>query len=447
MSSVHHLQNIRQGAGRWNSWREQEPNVQPDLSSSDLKGVDLAGMDLHNALLSLANLKKANLSGANLKGANLAGANLEEVNMAGAVMEEANLAGAYLLRANFSGSNLRRVNFSGAGLVGKVNLAGADLSGANLAGARLVGARLSGANLTRTILAGADLRDSDISGANLTDADTSGAKFDGADLSGTTLQGFRRRDEESDQEEFGDLAHLEELAQFDEEIGPDVPLIDDDAAAGFTDPDMGPDESAGFAPEAAPPMAAPEPQPQPQPQPEEDVNAICVYETKNQAILSLYLSQFTSIADEEMDKLLALLKQYNSYFPDIEETVTMTARGNAIIGGFENPTVALKSAHRYLSALRDLHVDACVGVNWGGATTRRNTATGHAELLADSISPAARLQPLANPGEVLVLDELYANPETDKEQFDFGKVTRQWKMASDPSNTGMDVVCYLVNPR
>ena len=428
MSSVHHLQNVRQGAGRWNAWRQQDPNVQPDLSNSDLKGVDLAGMDLHNALISLSNLKKADLSGANLKNANLAGSNLEEVNMAGATLEEANLAGAYLLRANFSGSNLKRANFAGAGLVGKVNLAGADLSDANLAGCRLVGARLSGANMSRTILAGADLRDADISGANMTDADTSGTKFDGADLSGTTLQGFRNRYDETDEEDVG---------EFDDGEG-FPPEIEDDAVPEFDDMDLMEGENATLAPETAPPVIEEEP--------EENFDVICTYETKNLAILSLYLSRFAGITKKEKVNLLALLTQYNSYFPDIESDVTMAARGNAIIAGFENPTEALRSAHRYLSALKDFHVDAYVGVNWGIATTRRIAGSSDAELLTDSISPAARLQPLANPGEVLVLEELYTNPRTEKDQFEFAKVTRQWKKASDRSTTGVEVICYLVNP-
>ncbi len=65
MSNVHHIRNLGQGAGQWNTWREQEPDVRPDLAQADLKEADLAGMDLRDALLSQADLGGSNLRNAN----------------------------------------------------------------------------------------------------------------------------------------------------------------------------------------------------------------------------------------------------------------------------------------------------------------------------------------------------------------------------------------------
>ncbi len=449
MSNVHHLRNVAQGAGRWNAWRKQEPGVQPDLAQADLRGANLSGLDLGQAILSLANLKKADLSGANLKDANLAGSNLDEVNMAGANLEGANVAGAYLLRANFSGCNLRRVNLAGAGLIGKVNLAGADLTGANLAGARLVGARLSGANLTRAILAGADLRDSDLSGANLTDADTSGTRFDGADLSGTVLQSFRSRkqagSEEGEEEEDGG----EYASEYGEPEPPPDAEVEAEEAFEITDAEAEFLAPPPVEPEVIPPEPEPEPEPPPaalQPAPE-DESLFYSYESKTFAILSLHVNGLAEKTVDDRHDLLDLLSRYNNHFLDRGTGVHMAAKSSAIIAAFEGPTDALRCAERYLSVLKGLNVPAYVAINWGAATVRRGGGDDQGELIVNSISPAARLEPLANPGEVVVLEEIRSHKDTNRDLFDFARVTRKWRRDVDRTSPGVDVVCYLVTPR
>ncbi|MEE9545165.1 MAG: hypothetical protein V3V55_06195, partial [Rhodospirillales bacterium] len=87
--------------------------------------------------------------------------------------------------------------------------------------------------------------------------------------------------------------------------------------------------------------------------------------------------------------------------------------GNAIIGGFENPTHALMCASGYLHTLRDLSIDAYACINMGTAAIRQRENSDWVELVTDSISPEARLEPLANPGEVLVLEELQSHPGTE----------------------------------
>ncbi|MCH8042014.1 MAG: pentapeptide repeat-containing protein, partial [Nitrospinae bacterium] len=56
MANPEHLNILKQGVKAWNTWREKNRSVFPDLSR--------------------ANLARANLAGANLTGANLTGADL-----------------------------------------------------------------------------------------------------------------------------------------------------------------------------------------------------------------------------------------------------------------------------------------------------------------------------------------------------------------------------------
>ena len=54
MANPKHLNLLKQGVEVWNRWREQNPEIRPDLTQADLRE---------------ANLGLANLSGADLRGA------------------------------------------------------------------------------------------------------------------------------------------------------------------------------------------------------------------------------------------------------------------------------------------------------------------------------------------------------------------------------------------
>jgi len=56
MANAEQLKLIKQGVERWNQWREQNSNIRPDLSESDLRQAYL-----QKANLSHANLNKVKL--------------------------------------------------------------------------------------------------------------------------------------------------------------------------------------------------------------------------------------------------------------------------------------------------------------------------------------------------------------------------------------------------
>jgi uncharacterized protein YjbI with pentapeptide repeats len=166
MANDEHVAILKKGVAAWNAWRDENPNIPPDLTGANLTGADLtyanlSGADLTKANLSMANLSNAFLWGANLAGANLAGANLSGsprggVSLSMAILRGANLAGAFLSGANLSGADLIRANLSGADLIranlGAANLEQANLSEANLGLANLEQTKLSEANLTNAYL-------------------------------------------------------------------------------------------------------------------------------------------------------------------------------------------------------------------------------------------------------------------------------------------------------
>jgi uncharacterized protein YjbI with pentapeptide repeats len=201
MANNEHLRIINQGAKTWNSWKEANREITPNLRGADLReaqlsGVDLVGADcnhadlmgadLSQAYLSEAEFGHANLNDANLSFARIDGTDLTEATLRGANLNQARIIEANLSKADLREADLREVNLSGANL-SDANLTGADLSGAELVDANFSRAYLRKANLNRADLSGADLTETNFSGADLSETTLYDADLSGADLSGADL--------------------------------------------------------------------------------------------------------------------------------------------------------------------------------------------------------------------------------------------------------------------
>ncbi|HEY9627562.1 MAG TPA: pentapeptide repeat-containing protein [Coleofasciculaceae cyanobacterium] len=152
MSDPIHLTYLDHGVEKWNEWRDESPNIKPDLSgaylfSKNLGSVNFCGADLGKADLFAADLFWADLTGAYLGQANLSNAELGETDLS-----NANLTGADLSNANLTGANLNLANLTKANLTG-ANLTGANLTKANLSSAQALSANFTGATFTGAILA------------------------------------------------------------------------------------------------------------------------------------------------------------------------------------------------------------------------------------------------------------------------------------------------------
>jgi hypothetical protein len=154
MSNPEHLRLFNLGVEVWNMWRTENPDIQPDLSESDLACTDFWGANLSGANLRRTNLQRCNLWGGDFERANLSGTNLAEADLMKSKLCAANLEGANLWEADLRDTNMQNAYMELS------NLAGANLGGANLQDANLQLADLRQANLAFTKLAGSDLSQS-----------------------------------------------------------------------------------------------------------------------------------------------------------------------------------------------------------------------------------------------------------------------------------------------
>lgn len=138
MANEEHLKLLKQGVHVWNTWREANPEVQPDLSGANLKGDNR----LARVNYSRANLQDADLTNTILEGADLREANLQQAHFAQANLRDADLCGADLHEAILAATDFQGAIFRGA------NLAGTDLKSSKGLSSR----QLGGANLTGVVL-------------------------------------------------------------------------------------------------------------------------------------------------------------------------------------------------------------------------------------------------------------------------------------------------------
>ena len=76
MADQEQLNLLRQSVEVWNQWREENPDIMPDLFGANLNNSNIAKVNFSRTYLVEASLKVANLSGANLSIATLVGTNL-----------------------------------------------------------------------------------------------------------------------------------------------------------------------------------------------------------------------------------------------------------------------------------------------------------------------------------------------------------------------------------
>jgi hypothetical protein len=142
MANNEHLSKLAESIETWNAWRQEQPDIRPDLSSVNFRGADLGGVNFSDA-----NLSDAKLRDVNLKEANLKKADLREADLSGADLTRAELGGAYLYRADLIGTRLIGANLNEANII-DATLIGADLRGADLSSADIRQANLMNADLS-----------------------------------------------------------------------------------------------------------------------------------------------------------------------------------------------------------------------------------------------------------------------------------------------------------
>jgi len=154
-----HLLILKSGVRNWNSWREKNPQIIPDLSLESLSKMELKGVNFEATLFWMPDLSGANLCEANLFKAKCVMADfsnsyavrarLDSIDFTKANLEGADFSETGLSAGNFYGTNLKETNFKKADLRHAI-FNNANLTRANLESAYLLGTIFGNTNLSDT---------------------------------------------------------------------------------------------------------------------------------------------------------------------------------------------------------------------------------------------------------------------------------------------------------
>ncbi len=171
MANPEHLKILKQGVEVWNKWREENPDIQPDLSDLDLKK---------------SSLQQVNFFDTNLSRTNLSDSNLIEANFSFAQLTNSKFIRSILVQGNFTAAHLQGVDFTEA------VLAGSDLSGSYVPDANFSKAMLIGVDLSRTYLKGSTFVGSNLNEAKLVEIDMSGVDISNSSIYGISAWNIKK---------------------------------------------------------------------------------------------------------------------------------------------------------------------------------------------------------------------------------------------------------------
>jgi uncharacterized protein YjbI with pentapeptide repeats len=188
MPNQTHFEMVKQGVETWNKWREENPEIEPDLSDVDFSGLKLNNANLSDADLRRTNLKNTDFRGANLVRADLRASNINQTSFNLAKLREANFSESYLRKSDLIEADLARAYFIRTDLV-KVDLCETYLTKADFRWAYLIGTDLRQADLTQADLRWAHLSESNLSEASLISANLIKASIIKSNLHHCNLKG------------------------------------------------------------------------------------------------------------------------------------------------------------------------------------------------------------------------------------------------------------------
>ena len=477
----HYMMLIRQGVKAWNEWREESPGVTPDLSGANLTGLDL----------SEANFKRANLTGAEILRADCGGADLS-----GADLTKARLVFSDFMRTSLSGANLSGAYLMWANLIG-ADLSGADLSGANLYCANLMEANLEGANLKATDLSITTLITADLDRATLTDAvlwQTQRAGWSIKDIVCERVywelgQGEKPTDYAPGEFEKlyserlkivlnypGGISRVELttlpmlIRELERSHACTLRLMSVNEAAGGARVEIAIEDAgeesveilqASVKEKAFWQRKALEERNiregiEKQLQERDEILYPLLREAAKQrllasvnkqariAVMFLDATKFSQMTEAEREVKVDLLRAQAVVSIKDPGGVYINTWGDGIVAGFDNLNDALLCACKFMEHLKVERIDVRIGMTYGEARVRFNQVTERLDIDGDSINLGARLEPLAEPGEVLISKELREHPDVKEANFEFTRQERRLKKAIGDKPADTIFECYSV---
>lgn len=169
-------------------------------------------------------------------------------------------------------------------------------------------------------------------------------------------------------------------------------------------------------------------------------------ERRLRAVMFLDISGFSKMAEPEKRKIVDMLRAITPTFIGARGGHEINMWGDAVVATFDDHNEAVASAVKFLRHLSVEHMEARIGMAWGEIRTAYNPATARRDIDGAVVDFAARLEPMAPLGGILLSPEFKAL-QVDEALGDLVKVTRSVKKAFAEYTVGDELELYEFRPR
>jgi class 3 adenylate cyclase/cell division protein FtsL len=153
---------------------------------------------------------------------------------------------------------------------------------------------------------------------------------------------------------------------------------------------------------------------------------------------------FSTLPTEERSQKVDMMRLIGRSVLNSAQGLYLNTWGDGLIVAFENPTQGIECACRFVRHLDVDGVDVRIGISWGAARVTYNEVTQRMDVDGESVNVGARIEPLAEPGEVLVADIVLGLQDFEREKFVISEKLVELKKAAGDLEAGEKLKVHSV---
>jgi len=172
-----------------------------------------------------------------------------------------------------------------------------------------------------------------------------------------------------------------------------------------------------------------------------------VHEEMSMAVLFLDLKGFSGLNMIEAVESVQIVRSQAASLLSHRDGQHPNTWGDAVVAAFENPNDGLECAHKLLRHLEVDNLTARIGMSHGELTISYNAVRDALDIDGPAMTEGARLEPMADPGEVLISKSLRFHPDVEEDRFLFTTQHRTPEKSFGAHKMDQVIECYSVQLR